>query len=523
MNDFPAWILLAMLLALVGASRLGSALGLKLPWYRDVVAVSMLPWIAGVVLYLMPLFEFRESIEMRHAAYLGGSMACLALGALIARFVMAPRRVRHADGSVSVEAPRPVPADAPSLLWGVGLLGLVSQAAMAGRALAAGGISLVDRLTGEGLDAVRLQNAAMAMGIDGTGHTRLAVFGAAAFVFVCMVAGGALQRANLKDGARRTLYWIAIGCALLIAFNGVFIRGGRMEVVLLVVACALAALLDTERHMVRGFKRRVVKARMPVVAAMVIAGLAVSWYFTTNFTKKRIGTASAYAAMEQYHRTKPSAALENLTAGVPSLEFAALNLSYLPVPLTTFGYYYDLHDAWFPGPFWGQYNFTGPVTFMIRRAGFRDEQSTLQEIRFQVTRDLRIRGYGDNVWPTALRDLALDVGWKAAPAVMLLLGLATQALLLAAGRTRGGVFMALAPLMMLWMVFSLAHSLFVLESFAVGLYMCLAVLLVQKLMHRPARPQRPVLVATVPDPAEAGRVPVGAAAGAAGPVLARGT
>ncbi|MFY7975692.1 MAG: hypothetical protein ACOVOT_14820 [Rubrivivax sp.] len=497
MNTLPAWILLILLCALMLSSRLGSALGLKLPWYRDVVAVTLVPWIAGVVLYLLPLFEFRERIEMRHAAYLGGSLACLMLGALIARFLMAPKTLRG-GGAATAAAPVKVPGDSPALLWSVGLLGLISQAAIVGRALAAGGVSLLDRLSGEGLDSVRLQNAAMAMGIDGTGHTRLAVFGAAAFVFVCMVAGGALQRAELKSGARRMLYWIAIGCALLIAFNGVFIRGGRMELVLLLSAIGLAALLDSERHMIQGFKRRVVKGRFVVVAVTVLLGVALAWYFSTGFTKKRIGTASAYAAMEQYHRTKPSATLEHLTAGIPSLEFAALNLSYLPVPLTTFGYYYDLGHGWFPGPFFGQYNFTGPVTFAMRRAGFRDEQSTLQDIRFEVTRDLRLRGYGDNVWPTALRDLALDVGWHAVPPLMLLFGLASQALLIVAGRSHGGVFMAMAPLAMLWLAFSIAHSLFVLESFAVGLYMCVAVLIVQKLTRRPARPRRPVLLATAP-------------------------
>ena len=217
------------------------------------------------------------------------------------------------------------------------------------------------------------------------------------------------------------------------------------------------------------------------------------WYLATGFTKSRIGTASAYAAMEQYHRTKPSQKVELLTQDTPGLQFAVLNLSYLPVTLTTFSYYYDLPASSFSGPNFGQYNFTGPVTFAMRRAGFRDDQKTLQDIRSEATRDLRMRGYGDNVWSTAIRDVAFDFGWWGAPIALFFVGWISQGLLQAAGRRGSGVFLAMAPLAALFLTFSVAHSLFVLENYAVSFYICLVALVFEGILKRHQAKLRPAV------------------------------
>jgi len=473
--NLAALLLLLMLILIVAMSRLFAAFANEsLPWYRDAVSMALLPWLAASLIYVLPIFEFRERLEVRHTLYIVGVLACMFLGALVARFLIANKGRSRGIGPVVLKP------DAPALLWSLALLGVVSQVAIAAAALGSRQASLIETLTGQALEASRLQNNAMALGLADTGISRLAVFGAAAFVYVCMVAGGCLSRAPLSDGARRWLRLLALACGALIAFNGVLIRGGRMELVLLLGALLFAALLDGERHVINGLKRRFARSAVPVVIGALLLGLGGAWYLATGFTQSRIGTASAYSAMEQYHRTKPSAVVDRWTATMPAVQFAVLNLSYLPVPLTTFSYYYDLNESLFPGPYFGQYNFTGPVTFLIRRAGFRDEQKTMQEIRFEATRDLRMRGYGDNVWATVLRDMAFDAGWWGVPLVMFFTGWGAQALLLVAGRSRGGVFLAMGPIALLFVIFTLAHSLFVLESFAVAAYMCLAVFLSQR-------------------------------------------
>lgn len=487
MNN-AALLLPLLLILMMAMSRLFAAFGKEsLPWYRDATNMALLPWLAASLIYVLPIFEFRERLEVRHTLYIVGVLACLFLGALVARFLVANKSRSRAIGPM---VSRPV---APALLWSLALLGAVSQAAIAAAALGSRRASLIETLTGQALEAARLQNNAMALGLADTGNSRLAIFGASAFVYVCMVAGGCLASAPLTSGARRWLRLLAFACGGLIVFNGVLIRGGRMELVLLLGALLFATLLDDQRHVINGLKRRFAHSAVPLLIVAVLLGLGGTWYLATGFTKSRIGTASAYAAMEQYHRTKPSVAIDRWTAAMPSVQFAVVNLSYLPVPLTTFSYYYDLHPSLFPGPYFGQYNFTGPVTFLMRRAGFRDEQKTMQEIRFEATRDLRMRGYGDNVWATVLRDMAFDAGWWGVPLVMFFTGWGAQALLLVAGRRRGGVFLAMGPIALLFIIFTFAHSLFVLESFAVAAYICVAVVLSQRFLAlwRPGPTRRP--------------------------------
>ena len=487
--NFAALLLPLVLIFIMAMSRLFVAFGKEsLPWYRDVTSMALLPWLAAGLIYVLPIFEFRERLEVRHTLYIVGVLGCLFLGALVARFL-----ALNKGGTRGSKPPVPKP-DSNALLWSLALLGAISQLAIAVAALVSRRASLIETLTGQAIETARLQNNSMALGLADGGQSRLAVFGAAAFVYVCMVAGGCLARAPLTPAARRWLRLLAVACGGLIVFNGVLVRGGRIELVLLLGAMMFAALLDEQRHVIMGFKRRFARLTVPAVVGALLLGLAGTWYLATGFTKSRIGTASAYSAMEQYHRTKPSAALDLWTAKMPSVQFAVVNLSYLPVPLTTFSYYFDLKESLFPGPFFGQYNFTGPVTFLMRRAGFRDEQKTLQDIRFEATRDLRMRGYGDNVWSTALRDMALDAGWWGVPLVMFFTGWCAQSLLLVAGRGRGGVYLALGPIALLFVIFTLAHSLFVLESFAVAAYMCLAVLLWQRFfaLWQPGRTRRPM-------------------------------
>lgn len=476
--NLAALLLPLMLMLIMGMSRLFAAFGKEpLPWYRDATSMTLLPWLAASLIYVLPIFEFRERLEVRHTLYIVGVLVCLFIGALVARF---PVVIKSRSRGIGPIVPKP---DKPALLWSLAFVGVVSQVAIAAAALVSRRASLIETLTGQALEASRQQNIAMAMGLAESGGSRLAVFGAAAFVYVCMVAGGCLARAPLTLAARRWLRLLAVANGLLIVFNGVLIRGGRMELVLLLGALAFAALLDQDRHVINSLKRRFARSAVPVVIGVLLLGLGGAWYLATGFTKSRIGTASAYAAMEQYHRTKPSAAVDRLTAAMPSVQFAVLNLSYLPVPLTTFSYYYDLNPSLFPGPYFGQYNFTGPITFLMRRAGFVHEQKTMQEIRFEATRDLRMHGFGDNVWATVLRDMALDAGWWGVPLVMFFTGWGSQALLLVAGRGRGGVFLAMGPIALLFVIFSLAHSLFVQESFAVAAYMCLAVLACQRFLR----------------------------------------
>ena len=118
----------------------------------------------------------------------------------------------------------------------------------------------------------------------------------------------------------------------------------------------------------------------------------------------------------------------------------------------------------------------------MRRMGMVREQMPLQDIRNEATRYLRVMGYGDNVWPTLLRDIALDVSWTGVPFIMLLLGWGAE--LIMRGARRGGDFIVkvLALLTSVLLVFSIAHSLFVLDSFQKAYWFCFALLIYHRIL-----------------------------------------
>jgi uncharacterized membrane protein YeaQ/YmgE (transglycosylase-associated protein family) len=105
------------------------------------------------------------------------------------------------------------------------------------------------------------------------------------------------------------------------------------------------------------------------------------------------------------------------------------------------------------------------------------DQQTVTDIRNEATRYLRVMGYGDNVWPTLLRDLALDVGWLGVPIVMFVFGWASE--LIMRGARQDGNFLGkvLGLLTGVLLVFSIAHSLLILETFQKAFWLCFALLI----------------------------------------------
>lgn len=148
--------------------------------------------------------------------------------------------------------------------------------------------------------------------------------------------------------------------------------------------------------------------------------------------------------------------------------------------MTTLVYYYDMPNGQFPGPYWGQYNFSQIAMFTMRRLGKVKEQMSVADIRNEATRYLRVMGYGDNVWPTLLRDLALDVTWTGVPFVMLLLGWGAELVMRGARRGNDFIVKVLGLLISMLLVFSIAHSLLVLDSYLKAIWFCLALLIYRR-------------------------------------------
>lgn len=463
-----AFMLLSLILLRRGMLKLTRQ---HIVWYTDPVMLLTGAWVIQSITYALPIFVNRESLEARHVLYI-----VLCHAAFLAGVLIVPRARSQVDASSEDEVQVTLP-----MLAGVGVIGLLGNFFVAYDGLSTSTVSLLDRLTGEGLESVRLERFASAAVLQGGKFASLEFLSAASTVFVCLMTAGVAQKLSLKRWQMRALIASAVFTVLFVAFNALLIMGGRMGLVLLLVGAGLGALMDPKRTLFRAIDRMLGRAKGGVYT-LLIAGLASSvWFFATTFVKERIGETPPLVSLYQYHRAEPTPAVAEFIANEEKLQYALLSFSYLTVPVTTLVYYYDMPKGQFPGPYWGQYNFSGPTTFAMRRMGMVRDQQTMLEIRNEATRYLRVMGYGDNVWPTLLRDLALDVGWMGVPVVMFLLGWGAEMVMRSARRDGNFLTKVLGLLTGVLLVFSIAHSLLILETFQKAFWVCFAMLLYRRL------------------------------------------
>ena len=474
MNDM-GYVLAIMLLSLLLFRR--SMLRLtrqNVLWYTDPVVLLTGAWVIQSFAYALPIFHNRETLEGRHVLYI---MLCH--GAFLAGVLIVPRARAAAKGAPQDEAEITLP-----MLVGVGVVGLLGNFFVAYDGLSTSTVGLLERLTGDALETVRLERFSSAAVMRGGKFASLEFLSAASTVFVCLMTAGVAQKLSLKRAHMRALIAATIFSILFVAFNALLILGGRMGLVLLLVGAGLGALMDPQRTLFRYIDRGLGRAKGAVYTLLIAAVIGAVWFFATVFVKDRIGETPPLVSLYQYHRAEPTPAIAELVEGQEQWQYALLSFSYITVPVTTLVYYYDMPSGQFPGPYWGQYNFSGPTTFAMRRMGMVRDQQTLQDIRNEATRYLRVMGYGDNVWPTLLRDLALDVGWFGVPVVMFLLGWGAELVMRSA--RQDGQFLAkvLGLLTGVLLVFSIAHSLLIIETFQKAFWVCFALIIYRRLTRR---------------------------------------
>jgi hypothetical protein len=422
------------------------------------------------VAYALPIFVNREALEGRHIFYILGCHVAFLVGVML---------VPQARPQAS-DTPRPPQITVP-MIWAVGLIGLLGNFFVSYDGLSTSSVGLVDRITGDELETIRLERFTSSAVAQGGPFAILEFLAAASTVFVCLLTAGVLSQLSVTRAQTKKLVVAAVVTVLFVSFNALLIMGGRMGLVLLLLAAFLGAKMDPQRAFFRAVGGTLGRAKPIVYTLLLIAALWSVWYFATTFAKKRIGATSPLVSLAQYHRAKPTPMVEEVVAQNEDLQYVLLNFSYLTVPLTTLVYYYDMPEGQFPGPYWGQYNFSGPVTFLMRRMGMLQDQQTVAEIRNSATLYLRVMGYGDNVWPTFLRDFALDVGWKGVPIVMLLLGFGAELAMRGARQDGNFIGKVLGLLTGVLLIFSIAHSLLIIEIFQKAFWFCFALLIYRRI------------------------------------------
>lgn len=458
-------ILLLSLIVLTTTLLLRLARDTSSVWVQPTTLFTV-PWILALIVYALPIFTFREHLEMRHVLYIGVAHFAFAIGVILAGTWRTSSHLRAASQPDPFQLTR-------KALWIILALGLFGNLSIVLDAVITSNLSLTDRLQGGSLSVVRNEQfAAQIQGVVGPFHrwqqfAPLSLLG----LVLCMLAPAARSVA----GRSRLFKIVIFTTAVLYVFNGLFVRGGRMDLVILILVFVVAVALDPDRRFQRWLKSL---SFLPVAALgatllLLLAGALV--YFSTGFVQARSGGTSGLLSLTQHHRMDVAPWIGHWLGYSTPIQYGLLTLSYVVSPLVTFAYYFDLHGASFPGPYWGQYNFP-MLAPRIMRIFQADTIRYWWDIRFDIFMPLTFQGFGGNVWATNLRDLAVDFGWAGVPLVTGLMGFFSKLALRLGIAKRSPLLIAsyciFAPALML----SFAHSLLFVQSLFGAFFLSLVVM-----------------------------------------------
>lgn len=476
MNNTMGYVLTALLLCLIVFRRLSLNLTRQqIAWYQDPVILLSGAWMIQALIFSLPIFINRDPFEARHVAYIFACHVCFFIGVLAANGIKPSRDAGPATQSWLTM----------KVVLIVGFLGMMGNIFVLYDGLSISNVDFFDRISGAAAAEIRLERFMNSAMFRSGPFVRFESLAAATTIYIALLAAGVTRSLNPSRKMNRIATWMAAISLILVIFNSLYILGGRIGVFLLVLGAFFAALMDPHKWLFRTIHRSLGVMRGFVYILLMAGSLFTVWHFSTAFMKERGGESrSPLITLAQYHRATLSEGMMDLVGSSENLQYATLTLSYVTVPLSTLAYYYDQGEGRFAGPYWGQYNFGSPVTFIMRRMGLVKHQKTMNEIRQEATNELVSMGYGDNVWSTILRDFALDVGWAGVPVVMLVFGFIAE---LVIRRTREAscdfITRVIGLLMCVLIVFSIGHSLLIVNSIQTALWFCLGILLLQAL-HR---------------------------------------
>lgn len=445
--------LLLILLALVVSmdAVLNRFFLFKRPWYLSPVLWLTTPWIFSATLLSLPIFVHRETIEGHHVLFIFVCHLAFAAGCWI-----------HSLTSRKAEAYSPTPLKSNHLLV-FAALGLIGQFAGTMDSISSSGLSILERLTAEGLAQTRASVFLTQAGMtDSSGWARLTPLIAFSYIYIACYVFAEKKEGGQPGSQMKIALWLSIGA---IAFNSLLINAGRMHLILLGLIVLIIFLIKASQ-----FKRQTKSARTnsrsflvfaSSTSAVIIIAVAATLFGQARSSDQQ--NADNYLFIS--HRAELSPLVSELTKNEPTLRFGLFTLSYFTVPIPTLSIYLDTPDYRYPGPYWGQYNLP-PIIGRIAKRIDDDSYAPWPLLRANVFDLLAREGFATNVWSTLLRDLSVDVGIRGTPFAMLALGFITSFLISYSIRTLNPLIAITASALLVVCAFSVFHSLLYIEYIA---------------------------------------------------------
>ena len=449
-------ILLLFILVIFALDRVLSKLSNdSLPWYLNTAVWLLLPWAICALAFALPIIVHRERLEYVHVSYIALCLLCCVCGSWIGYFKK--NKINYYLKSETDSAPK-------INIGIIAALGIVGQAASIYDNIATTGISFGDRLFGSGLNAARELNFSMQQQqIVGPFHL-LEILSGLSIIYLIYYINFIIFKPTLQ--ANKKFHPLIAGFTfLLILINSLLISGGRIGLILLIMILFMVILFDKDKSMLKIFWHYSQMKKIALIVFFSTFIVALAGYMATAYVEKRSNQSLPLASLNLAHRADIVPAVFFYTKDISSLRYGIFTLSYLTTPLATFALYFDLPSKSMPGPFFGQYNFPGVADRIVKRidiSSFRLWWDARLELFQPLTRD----GYGGNVWPTILRDIAADVGWGLVPVVMFLIGFASSVISRSAYLTGNPFKIAIASAMLCICAFSAFHSVIYLGSVA---------------------------------------------------------
>ena len=247
---------------------------------------------------------------------------------------------------------------------------------------------------------------------------------------------------------------LAYALMVAIVANSVFVTGGRVELIMLMLMYVLAARLGSGASI-----RNKIKKKFLIIFGSAVV-FTVLLLFSIALLADRIGGDEfAVTILYTAHNAANVGPIYDIFGRIEGYSVLSLQLSYLTAPVPYLGVFLEVYENADPELFFGLLNFAPLLAALNFFIGFVDS-SQIGAAAHARTAVLSNQGYFGNVWGTLARELLVDFGYYGTLAFFAFFGFLAGFLRIRSVLAPTEPVVILYALIRIQLVFAVAHGLF---------------------------------------------------------------